>query len=246
MPLEEFNHFFNESATIDVLKDINYIKQNFDIVKQFCEAKSLGDAFNSFDMNLYKQGETTQNKNILKAMTNIIIAMKDANDYNTYIKIRKEFERIFVSIYPDISKQIFAIKKITNNSVCLVFLDREGKKISFKNSDRLFHTSPKTGLSELKPVFKSERDGLLYPFNRIYFCLNFPIRPSGSFWDKTQPVYEYIPSTGNIVLFRDEEFYNNKGACFLKTDTPLPVRDVTKEIMDNYDIMYDKYKKAGR
>ena len=242
MALEEFNHFFQESQIINTSKDLDFIKNNFDDVKKYCESESLGNAFNAFSINLYKYGETAKNKNIHHSMANIIIAMRDAKDYNTYINIRKKFEQIFLSIYPDISHQIFAIKTLNDNITAITFLDKEGKSISFNKSDRLFHTSSVIGLTELKPVFKSERDGLLYPFNRIYFCKNFPIQPSGSFWNKTGAVYEYIPATTGVKLFRDEEFYNRKGACFLKTDTPLPVKDVTDEIVRNYAVLNERYK----
>lgn len=239
---EEFGHFFKESTNVNG-DEFDYIKQNFDIVKSFCESEHLGDSFNAFEMNFHNQENSEQNKRIFQTMLSIITKMKNAKDYNTYIEIRRKFEQIFSSVYPDINKRCFGIKELNNTKILVVFLEREGKTISFNKSDRLFHTSSIKGMTHLKPAFKSERDGILYPSNRIYFCLNAPIQPSGVLWDKKGAVYEYIPSDTNITLYRDAEFSGDRRACFLKTDTPLPVKDVTNDILQNYDIMRNKYNK---
>ena len=238
MALEEFNHFFK--SNIDEAFDI--IKRNKNDMYKYCSNESNGD-YNAIDINITSDDNDIKRK-LHNSMRTIISSMFSVNDFNSYIKIRHDFESIFSQLYPSIQKRVFFIKQLDDNRIILSFGDREGKRKIFKQSDRLFHPSNKSGLTKLTPSFKSVRDKILYPSQRIYFCCNYPVTPDGGFWNKKGFVYEYIPNT-EIILFKDEEFGKIKGMCFMTTDSPIHVKNITNEILEKYSNIEDRYKQEN-
>jgi hypothetical protein len=238
MALEEFNHFFKS----DIDKSFEVIKRNMKYMGEYCDTE-LKSGYNSIELNI-KSNDDSIKRDLCNAIRTIVSAMFSVNDYNSYMKIRHEFDNIFSPLYPYIQKRVIFIKNLDTKHVHISFGEREGKRIHLKQDERLFHASKKSGLTILKPSFKSSRDQVLYPSQRIYFCLNYPSATDGRFWDKTGFVYEYIPNT-EIQLFRDMEFSRIHGPCFMVTDSPIQVKNVTNEILEKYSIMKDNYRKEN-
>lgn len=132
------------------------------------------------------------------------------------------------------------IRNLSDKNVTVSLGEKEGKRISITPGLKLYHVSKYSGLNELKPMFKSVRDKILYPSQRIYFCRNYPINPSGTPWNKKGYVYEYTP-TSTQNLYRDEEYGADHGPCFLETNSSVTVKDVTAEMIRNYDSIRSKY-----
>jgi hypothetical protein len=166
-------------------------------------------------------------------------------DYNKYLELLKSGNRIFTELIWDFSENPirgmdYGFTRLNEYKVKFS-QTRPEKSITIKNTDRLFHTSSKAGITSLSPCFKSYHDGIvetLYPSKRIYFAKNYPMNRYGLCWDGKGRVYEYKHG-GNITAKIDEEL--GKPACLIETSSDISVIDVTDEILSNrkafkYDI----------
>lgn len=184
-------------------------------------------------------------RSLYDQLFNYLKILVNEQDYQKYIELLKAGDKIFTdliwgfSMNPILSRD-YGFSKLNEHKV-MFCQTRPEKSLTVKNTDRLFHTSSKTGLTKLEPCFKSYHNGIvetLYPNKRIYFSKNYPMNRTGFNWDGKGRVYEYKFS-GTINAKIDEEL--GKPACFIETNSDIPVVDVTDEILKNkkafeYDI----------
>ncbi len=166
------------------------------------------------------------------------IALRKTTKFSDYKPI---FERILSkldfkpgSIIMPGSLDLTALESEDTYFLVRVKTDRN-RTIKMKKGMKLYHTSPASGLTQLKPSFKTN-DGAdsLYPEPRVYFFIDNPgnrifTSNTGKFKsDGECHVYEYTGSS-NITLYEDPESGTYHKAVYIKTTEPLPVREVTDQ-----------------
>lgn len=166
------------------------------------------------------------------------IALRKTTKFSDYKPI---FERILSkldfkpgSIIMPGSLDLTALESEDTYFLVRVKTDRN-RTIKMKKGMKLYHTSPASGLTQLKPSFKTN-DGAdsLYPEPRVYFFIDNPgnrifTSNTGKFKsDGECHVYEYTGSS-NITLYEDPESGTYRKAVYIKTTEPLPVREVTDQ-----------------
>lgn len=233
----------NNSNTQNVSQDIQSIFDRLNNQKEwltkYC-GRFTGQYGFWIDPSQYKF-ESEQDKQNVEDIISLMKTMCNTANYNEYLSIRKKCAELFKTGLRWLDKRVMftntqlgGFDNLDKNIVAFKLFEPE-EKINFTNKDRLFHTSDKIGLTELKPTFRSVANGhveTLYPSMRVYFSLNGPINRTGGQWNKKGRVYEYI-GTKDIIVKGDTEL--GKPACFIETTSNVPIRDVTDEILNNPD-----------
>jgi hypothetical protein len=193
-----------------------------------------------------RMGELSDDdKNLYIQLFKYLKLLINEQDYQRYIELLKAGDKIFTKLWWNFSRNPimsydYGFSKLNEYKARFRQTQPE-KPITINKMDRLFHTSSKQGLTKLTPYFKSVHNGTvetLYPNKRIYFSKNYPMNRTGFNWNGEGRVYEYKFS-GTVNAKIDEEM--GKPACFIVTDSDIPVVDVTDEILKNkknfeYDI----------
>lgn len=226
-----------ESVSPQIQSAIDRLKQQGKWLEKYRGRFRGNDGF-WIDVKRHKF-ETDEDKQNVTDVITIMKALCDESDYETYLMIRKAWADILSKEIWWLNKRVMfansqlgGFKHLNEDCVAFMCFDSE-RPLNFKSTDRLFHTSNRTGLTQLQPTFRSVSDGeveTLYPSMRVYFSLNGPINRTGLEWNKQGRVYEYTGNK-NVVIKQDTEL--GKPGCFIETTSPVPIKDVTEEVLRN-------------
>lgn len=119
------------------------------------------------------------------------------------------------------------------------------KKITVPNGTILLHCSTVSGITELRPSFRSRTEGrFLYASPRIYFSLGKPINAEKGGFKGETVLHKYTPSRPIQTAYIDpaaKEFEN--GAVFIESYSPIQVTTLEKFSQKFFDKLLDKQDK---
>ena len=210
--------------------DISLLKQNKNLLDKYMN----GGTFTYFSEHKYPALPKDVRDNLFKLFDQILT--------------EQNYER-----YKDLFNNIRGIFGYGNDHSCIIEMiakrdmmihkgdlgfriKTESETFPRNNNVSLYHTTTRSGLTELEPTFKS--DNALFPVKRVYFGYNAPVSRYGG----TPETPEDIKSSGVRVYMLDQEIPGeiwkdtelrgpSSKACFINTDTPLRVKDVTEQFV---------------
>ena len=183
--------------------------------------------------------------NVRDNLFKLIYELKRAEYFSDYKNMLEQIFDIFdVKSYDQRVLEIHCDQMKSRGDLMIRFNEPETKTFPNVPGVSLYHTSYQSGLTELKPTFKS--DLACFPTERVYFGYNTPITRYGGTLtgdylkaelvknkinDRRLYIYKLDQSIIGSI-YKDTELRNSP-ACFITTDRPVRVKDVTDQFIQS-------------
>ena len=192
--------------------------------------------------HIWKYGPETRKErplpeNVRVSLFHLVDNILDAKDFQTY----DHYRRLLCEILDMPTDRIIEGSHLTYMSQGDLRIqmkpDSEHRVLNNGPNVKLYHTSARSGLTELKPTFMSvsgkliKRVEALYPTPRVYFGYNSICLRQGAASSIDDSTYAYLADPNDIrgKTIKGDTELNGTNACFVETETPIRVTDVTSQ-----------------
>ena len=189
-------------------------------------------------------------KNVRDSLFGLVEAICQENDYTKYSEMRDLLWSILgISKDTVIGTANASYDGMSRGDLGLEF-KREKATFPNKTGVKLYHTSERSGIHELKPTFKSVQehdfDGYkytdveaLFPTPRVYFGYNIPVSRMMATGESPDDIKEnglrvYLADSDDIAgktIHVDPELHGK--ACFVESENPIRCMDITEQYISS-------------
>ena len=229
------NKLFPNTDNQEVVQEIS-INDFFDMIKKWKTS-------NNNHQWLKFSSDSISDKDYEK-LEKIFEDLKDSRNYSRYSNGFKQLCR-YINIGYDgtiITKHKLTKGKPDHNKL---FVEYNFNKKKFRLPDGLglFHISKVPGIKALKPTFRGKSEkGYLYYKPRIYFTINkYMPTLAADYANPTTKLYKYRSKVDIKDVYVDPLLPNQIfGAIYVETDKPIPVENVSDNIVKDTEKMIKK------